>query len=270
MTRQLAGGTDHAVLVPTGSGFSATFPSITVNCTQGTPPRPDPSVHGVQIDHLTLRWPSNGTQLTGTESVTSSGCGSNVVAGWTSDLSAVAVGHARAPTITPNPAHAATAKLFVAAAGRVCAHVDALLKPIATRITGALSTLRTTRSRSAAASAAAAVAGLYPRLVPLAATEYMQIPQPPPGPLAALWLHSLEVERQVAAQTADWAAAISHEYLAVRQFVLTRSQLAAQDATAYATLAAIDTGPLKTLTASSNTIKHRLQLPAACTQATTG
>jgi hypothetical protein len=61
-----------------------------------------------------------------------------------------------------------------------------------------------------------------------------------------------------------WAAAINHEYLAVRQFVLTEDQLAAQDAAAYATLASFDTALARAPTASSDALEKRVGLPEIC------
>lgn len=258
------GTTDRAQLTQTTANawWTAQFPATGGSCAR----RPSrPARRETITDTIQLGWSSPAhRELIADQTETITGCGNQTPAVVAYHWTAKPVPSVAVPEVKPNAHHAATAATFRDAAQRVCTNVDTQAAPIASRIEAAERIVRAARSRSARANAEATIAQELGPLIPLSAREYTLIPQPPRGPLDALWLDDVAANRQQLAPGAQAIAALQAQTTATSRYLRTGSPLALQTAITENTLYTEDIAQLARPATTSDTIERQLRLPAIC------
>jgi hypothetical protein len=258
------GTTDQAQLTqtPGNAWWTGRFPATARSCAR-QPSRP--TSRETITDTIQLGWSSPAhRELIADETETITGCGNQTPAVVGYHWTAKPVPSPTVPQITLNARHAPTAASFRSAAQRVCTKVNAQAAPIAVSIESAASILRGAASRSAKATAEATIARQLGPLLPLSAEEYTLIPQPPTGPLDALWLDDIAANRQQLAPGAQAIAALQAQATATSRYLRTGSPLALQTAVTEDTLYTEDITQLTRPATAGNTIEQQLRLPAVC------
>jgi hypothetical protein len=259
------GGTIQAPLeqIRGTTRWRATFPITNGLCAR-EPGKP--TLKETNSDTIELGWysRSNRHELLADETQTIQGCGDPTPATIYNYWTANPVKQPPTPTISPDRTHTASASAFRSAALRVCTRLNRLAAPLAARIGTANEILRTTTSRAAKAAAEATIAAQLASVPQVWARQYSMIPQPPDGPLDALWLQDIAANRhQLAPVTAAFSALRAAD-LAQSHYFTTGRSLQLQMAIAEATLFSEDVTQTGGSATRSNMLEHALHLPAVC------
>jgi hypothetical protein len=167
------------------------------------------------------------------------------------------------PALPISNQHVGSHDAFIAAATSVCTRVNAQLAPLARTIEQAERAIPNQGAVSDAESAVRLAAAL-PKIVPLAARIFSDIPQPP-QPLGALWVRAVQIERNALVPSIDYTAAVSLAMTALSQYDLTENSLYSQEAKAYLALAKADYNGIPSPDSLINPIEQTLRLPTICT-----
>jgi hypothetical protein len=247
---------------PGHSWYQAVFPPDHTTCAR-EPSRP--TRKETVYDTVDFGWTPHGRTLVGEETQTVIGCDANVPAtagdGWT----ATRVPAAPALSISPNPAHVATAAAFRAAATRACTRLNQQALPISARVGAAERALHSTTNRELRAQAEVTIAAQLRPLLAFEAEEYDRISQPPSGPLDQLWLRDIEENRLQLAPGSAAMNALAAAMLATARYLRSGRSLDAQAVVAEGTLYAQDLAGLRGPALASQRIEQVLRLPAICT-----
>jgi hypothetical protein len=258
---------DRALLEPLDMGagsieYSARFPAVATRCIDRAGATARATATSAS-DRFTLSWAPGTGSLSASE-VSRYRCG-RVAYSSSYSWNAAAVPRARVPRLVADPRHAASRMAFLRAAASVCRRIDARALPIARGVAADERVLRAGSSRAAKARAEADIArGLAP-LGSLSAAEYSAIPQPPAGPLDALWLRDVRRTRARLAPSAAMLAALADAARAAGAFYRSGSSPKRERARAEAFLAATDAAALRGSARASTAIERKgLSLPATC------
>jgi hypothetical protein len=262
------GGPRHRWVAVRGSNasapyYTASFPPIMSACySQAAPGKRVRVTQHPEYDQFVLRRTSDGQQLlaSDTDSTTCEGLKNFSQAAWT----ATAVPQPAGPAIEVNPQHAPSVRAFRASVVSVCGRLNDEVLPIAAKLAADAGLLNSATQGSKAEDAAASVARLLPKLTALAVDPYSEVQQPPRGPLDALWLRDVDLNRGASGPIAGLVREIATASLAVRRFDLTRNPVAAQYARAAVAFAIADARRVTALLAPVAAIDRQLELSASC------
>jgi hypothetical protein len=263
-----SGGTTQAqvVRIPGNFWWRATFPVIHTLCARR---RSRPTLKETISDTIDLGWASQAhRELLANETQTILGCGTPIPATVAYHWTARPVPPPSSiPRLSVNPRHTSSAIGFRKAAGRVCTRTGARAAQVVGTIARALRVFRKPTSSTASAAAELTVARHLAPLLALSAEQYTLIPQPPAGPLDALWLRDIAANRAQLASGAAASAALEAAATATTRYLHGGTQLQLQTALTEGTLFSQDLSQIVGPAVSSTAIAQTLGLPADCTNA---